>query len=59
MRFTLLTDNTINYAAGFGVLVCALAAIALVEVARRSTADAPAIARVDSPMLHGTVATAK
>jgi O-antigen ligase len=39
---TLLTDNTINYAAGFGVLVYGFAALALVEVAQRSSAVAEA-----------------
>ena len=37
---TLLTDNTINYASGFGVLVYALAALALADIRERSSVDA-------------------
>ena len=35
---TLLTDNTINYASGFGIIVYTLAALALNDIAERSKA---------------------
>jgi len=59
---TLLTDNTLNYAAGFGVIVYGFAALALVELAQRRRATAqgpdPGTLRV-SQIGHGTVAPAR
>jgi len=57
---TLLTDNTLNYAAGFGVLVYGFAAQALVERARRPTGAAHEIVarKADSLLVHGSGATA-
>ncbi len=58
---TLLTDNTINYAAGFGAIVYGFAAIALVEVvparspASRETAPSSG---AQSPILHRSVVSA-
>ena len=58
---TLLTDNTLNYAAGFGVLVYGFAALAFVERARRATGAAHDIVarKADSRIVHGIGATAK
>jgi hypothetical protein len=61
---TLLTDNTINYASGFGVAVYGFGAIATVEIAAtraagRTSARAPAPGRRASlRMLHGSVVRA-
>jgi O-antigen ligase len=55
---TLLTDNTLNYAAGFGVLVYGFAALALVDVARRNKVAAAKRERADSQLLHRAVAIA-
>jgi hypothetical protein len=56
---TLLTDNTLNYASGFGVLVYGFCAMALVEAAaaRRAGALAQLPARA-SPNFHGSVVLA-
>jgi hypothetical protein len=53
---TLLTDNTINYASGFGVIVYGFAALALADLwehkraAVRERADATSLGRVATPV---------